>query len=137
MTDTEVLEAQSAQREHAKRATFALLRDKRPAEREFTIKLGEESVSFLFRAIGAIEYDKLITACRPTLEQKAEGATYNPDTFAPKLLARVSIEPAMTEDEWRELWTGPAWSRGETGDIFFAAVQLCSRGLDVDPTVPG
>lgn len=139
MTDTDVLEQRSAQREGARRATLDQLRHKKPFEREFTIKLpGEdEPVSFLFRAIGHREYEKLVTSCPPTLEQKAENATYDPERFAPKLLARVCVEPSISEDDWREIWTSGEWSRGETSDLFFSAVQLCSRGLEVDPTVAG
>lgn len=137
--DTAVLEAKAAQRDGAKRATFDQLRNKKPFEREFSIKLPgqDEAVSFLFRAIGSVEYEKLLTKCPPTLEQKAENATYDPDRFAPKLLARVCVDPPLSEAEWREIWTSGEWSRGETSDIFYSAVQLCSRGLEVDPTAAG
>lgn len=135
----DVLEAQSAQRDGAKRATFEMLRNKKPVEREFSINLPdhEDPVSFLFRAIGAAEYERLITKSPPTIEQKAEGATYDTDRFAPVLLARVCVEPVMDESEWREIWKSGDWSRGETADLFFAAVNLCSRGLEVDPTGAG
>lgn len=137
--DTEVLEAQSEQRAASKRATFELLRDKKPVEREFAIKLPgqDEPITFLFRSIGSAEYEKLVTKSPPTLEQKAEGGTYDPDRFAPQLLARVCIDPVLGESQWREIWNSADWSRGETGDLFFAAVQLCSRGLELDPTAAG
>jgi hypothetical protein len=127
----------AAQKAGAKRATFDALRNKKPVEREFSITLGEDKVSFLFRAVGAVEYEKLLTKCPPTPDQKAEGATFDPDRFAPILLARVCVEPVLSETEWREIWTSEEWSRGETADIFYSAVNLCSRGLTLDPTVPG
>lgn len=137
MTQAKRVQAQAEQRKMAKRATFEALKNKKRAEKEFEIVLaeGEDPVSFLFRAIGATEYDKLLMRFPPTKEQQAEGATYNQDEFAPALLSRVCCEPVMDEQEWKEIWTSPDWNRGEVGQIFWYAVELCNKTLDLGPTV--
>lgn len=134
-----VLEHRAAQREQAKRATYEALRAKKRQEKEFTLVLteGEDAVSFLFRAIGAQDYDKLVTKCPATTEQVANGASFDQNRFAPLLLSRVCVEPVLDEAEWREIWVSPEWNRGEISTLFFEAVNLCNRGPDVNPIGAG
>lgn len=131
----DLLKAQEEQRKQAKRATFEALKGKKRAELEFEIALSkdEDPVSFLFRAIGAVDYDKLLMKHPPTLEQKADNSTYNQDTFAPALLARVCVEPVMDEAEWKQIWNSGDWNRGEIGQLFWTAVELCNKGLSLNP----
>src|SRR5947209_3430220 len=112
MTDTEVLETQTAQRDGARRATFDALKAKKRAERVLSVVLneGEEPVSFLFRALGVTEYDRLITDNPPNKEQLATGAGFNINTFGPALLHKVCIEPELSDAQWREIWNSPDWS---------------------------
>ena len=86
---------------------------------------------FTLRAIGSKAYDTLVSVHAPTAEQKREGATYNPDTFGPALISACSLNPHITPNEAKELWDSDEWSRGEVMEIFMAAVEVCSRGLDV------
>jgi hypothetical protein len=132
--NTANIESRSAQREASKRATFELLRNKRRAEREITLELSGEDTTLLFRAIGAIEYDRLITKNPPNTDQKAEGSAYNLNTFGPDLLSHVCIEPELTKSEWSEIWNSSEWNRGEIMQIFLVAVELCNKGLDIPPT---
>jgi len=140
-TAVQEVAVKDAQRKSAKRATFEKLKGKRRTELEFTATLstddGPEEVSFLYRALGAIDYDRLITKYPPDTEQKAKGASYNINTFGPALLARVCAEPVLDEAEWVEIWTSPAWNGGEVSDLFWRAVDLCNKGLDVNPTGRG
>jgi hypothetical protein len=136
-TATDRVQAQHAQRTRAKRATLDQLRKKGRTAKEFDAKLNGEDVSFLFKAIGSVEYDQMITAAPPTTQQKAEGASYNQDKFAPALLAKVCIEPELTVEEWTEIWTSPDWSRGEVGQLFWTCVELCNDGLSLVPTAQG
>lgn len=134
----EELAAKDAQRAGAKRATFDKLRSKRRAELEFSTSLstaaGPEEVSFLFRSMGSVAYDELITRHPPTTAQKAKNHSFNMDTFAPVLLSRVCAEPSMSVAEWSEIWTSEDWNQGEVSALFWTAVELCNRGLDVNPT---
>lgn len=128
--------AKEQQRQQAKRATFEALKNKKQAERELTLTLNEDEdpISFLFRSVGAQDYDKMLMKYPPTKEQQAEGATFDQDRFAPALLARVCVEPVMDISEWTEIWTSDSWNRGEIGGLFWAAVELCNKGLTLGPT---
>ena len=134
--DAEEVTRRSKQSEESKRATFASLKSKPRAEREVLLRLpnedGEyEEMSMLFRSIGSQDYDKLLTKNPPTQEQKAEGGSYNVNTFGPALLARVCVDPDMTMKQWTEIWNSDAWNRGEMMQVFLAAVELCNKGLDI------
>jgi len=117
------------------RATLDLLRNKRPREREISLKIpgteGDTEATFLFRSIGAKEWELLVGKHKPTNAQRADGQPFNIDTFPPALLARVCVEPQLTEDDWMEIWTSPDWNRGEISDFYQAAVDLCTTGFDV------
>ncbi len=133
---TEELESRTRQSESSKRATFDLLKNKPRAEREVVLRLPNESgeydeMSMLFRAIGSQDYDKLLSKNPPSQEQKAEGGSYNVNTFGPALLSRVCIEPDMDQKQWSEIWNSPDWNRGEMMQLFLVAVELCNRGLDI------
>jgi hypothetical protein len=133
----EALKMANAQR---KRATLDKLKGKTARQKlvEVEIPTGDddgsvEKTELLFRSIGSKEYDDMVTSCPPTAAQKKDGAAYNIDRFAPKLLAAVCIDPAMTEEEATELWTSEAWNRGELFNLFTEAVALCLTGVAVDP----
>lgn len=136
--ETDQLHAQETQRAHAKRASLDLLRSKSRAQQEYEFEMntaeGKVKATFLFRAVSALEWDRLVTDNPPTNAQKAEQATYNPDTFCPALLSKVCIDPQMSVADWSEIWNSPDWNKGELSEIFWAAAGLCNRGLDVNPT---
>lgn len=132
--------ARATQRAASKRATVDLLRSKRRAEREIKFALTTETgktqeVTLLFRSIGSVQYDELLTKNPPKTDQKAEGASYNIHSFAPALLSKVCVDPEMTPEEWTEIWNSEAWNRGEVMQLFFAAVELCNQGMEIHPTV--
>lgn len=122
-----------------KRATLDRLRTKKPREKTVEVELPDadgstEKAELLFRSIGSKEYDDLVTKFPPTNVQKRDGATYNIDRFAPALLSAVCVDPQMTEDEAKEIWTSPEWNRGELFNLFREAVDICATGITVDPT---
>lgn len=133
----EALQVADAQR---KRASLARLQSKKAREKTVEIELpaetgeGTEKVELLFRSIGATEYDRLVTKFPPTSAQKKEGAAYNIDLFAPALLSAVLVDPAMTEEEARELWNSEQWNRGELIVLFREAIDICITGVSMDPT---
>ena len=129
--DGAVQEARAKQRAASKRATFAKLSKKGRAEREVTVQIGDETLTLLFKAISAQEYDNLLSEHPPTPKQKIEGQTYNPDTFAPAIVAAVCAEPDLTEDEAKAIWESPDWSRGELMTLFGNAIEICNQGMDV------
>jgi hypothetical protein len=141
-TTTDALEAKTAQRDQAKRATFEMLVKKPRLEREVPVKMvGDDGETFeammLFRAIGARDYDRLLTRHPPTTEQRAEGTSYNINTFGPALISMVCIEPEMSPEQATEIWNSSDWGRGEVMSLFSAAVELCNKGLDIPFTATG
>lgn len=126
---------------NTKRATIARLKAKAPRQKivEVEIPTGDadgsvEKAELLFRSIGSKEYDQLVTSFPPTPAQRKDGANYNIDKFAPALLARVIVDPEMTDEEAEELWSSEAWNRGELFNLFTEAVALCLTGVQVDPS---
>ena len=135
-TQAEAVQARSQQSQAAKRATFEMLVKKPRLEREVPVKIpgddGEMAEAvMLFRAIGAREYDRMLTRHPPTTEQRSEGASYNLNTFGPALLAQVCIDPEMSEEQAGEIWNSSDWNRGEVMSLFSAAIELCNKGLDI------
>lgn len=119
-----------------KRATLAALKSKAPRQKEIVLPFpspeGEaEEVSFLFQSIGAKEWELLVSKHKPTPAQRAENAAFNTDTFPPALLARVCIDPAMSEEDWVEIWESPDWNRGEISRLYGEAVDLCMEGFNI------
>lgn len=117
-------------------ATFKDLLHKPARTREVILKVPDENGTVIeyvvtLRAIGSKAYDVLVGMHVPTAEQKKEGAAYNPDTFGPALISACSVNPHITPNEAKELWESDEWSRGEVMELFVAAVEVCSKGLDV------
>jgi hypothetical protein len=141
-TAAKTQEARNAQSQADKVATLDLLKGKKRALSRFKIYVPDETgdgveVELVYRAIGAGEYDKLVGKHPPTTEQRAEGSTFNIDTFAPALIAAVCIEPEMTYRDAKSIWDSDDWSRGEVVTLWRKALDLCNRGMDVPFTASG
>jgi hypothetical protein len=118
------------------RATLSMLRSKKPQEKEVAVAFpdgagGTEDATFLFRSIGAKEWELLVAKYPPTSAQRAEGQPFNTDTFPPALLSRVCVDPALSEEDWVEIWSSPDWNRGEIADLYGEAVALCTAGFNI------
>jgi hypothetical protein len=109
---------------------------KAPQEREVKVFLPveggkSEEATLLFRSIGAKEWDSLVKKYPPNHDQRADGQPFNTDTFGPALLARVCVEPEISESDWKEIWDSPDWNRGEVATLYGEAVNLCTTGIDI------
>lgn len=137
MTDTgKAAEARQKQSDSSKRATLDLLKNKKRASMEFALYVHDEDgeqteITLKFQSIGARDYDKLVAKHPPKPDQRAEGAAFNIDTFAPALIAAVSVEPEMTLQDAQDIWTSPDWSRGDLMVLFRNAIELNNRGVDI------
>lgn len=120
----------------AKFATAEQLLTKPARTKEQVLSLGDAEVKVKLRAIGSKAYDDLLAEHPPTKAQKAEQATYNMDTFAPELLSMCMVDPELTLIQCQDLWTNPEWSRGELLDLFFSAVEINNKGLNVPSNAP-
>lgn len=135
------MSAPSPAKDTRRKATLADLTAKPKRTKDVVLKVpdGDGEIIELvvtLKAIGSKAYDDLVAKHPPTREQKAEGANYNPDTFGPALISACSHEPHMTPNEASEIWNSDDWSRGEVMELFVAAVEVCSKGLDVPFTAP-
>ena len=123
-------------------ATMDHLRKKRKRERVVPIQSLDDddmpiTLEMRLRAISSRAYDKLIGDHPPTPTQRDQGAAYNVDSFAPALIAAVSLEPKMSTDDATEIYNSDEWSPGEVGGLFLEALRLCNVGLDVPFTERG
>jgi hypothetical protein len=127
--------ARRKQSEQNKTATLDRLISKRRATTEFSIYIngedGPEELTLKFQAIGAREYDQLVAKHPPKAEARAEGASFNMDTFAPALIAACSLEPEISPKDAKEIWDSEDWSRGDLMVLFRNAVELNNRGIDI------
>ena len=131
-TEAKTTTARRKQSDASKRATFEMLKGKKRRELELSFKLDEENtVTMLLVAIGAQDYDRLVSKHPPTTEQRIDGGSYNINTFATALLSAVVQEPDMTPKQWEEIWNSPDWNRGEVIDLFSVVANLCIQGLDI------
>jgi hypothetical protein len=134
-TDTKAVAARNKQSQASKRATVDLLKSKKRATTEFSIFLneGEDAVELTlqFQAIGAKAYDKLVAKHPPKPDQRAEGASFDMDSFAPALISAVSKDPEISPEDARDLWTSEEWSRGDLMVLFRNAIELNNRGIDI------
>lgn len=140
-TAAKAVEARQAQSDASKASTLDLLKGKKRASEKFTVFVTDDDgesteVQLHFRAIGAAAYDKLVSKYPPTTEQRADGAQFNLDTFAPALISACCVEPEMSYKDAKEIWDSSDWSRGEVITLYRHAVDLCNRGMDVPFTEP-
>lgn len=117
-------------------ATFDQLMKKPRRTLDFTVysvdDKGEEvALQLKYRALPSKSYDDLIAEHPPSAKEKREGAFYNADTFAPALIAAVSVEPDLTFDQANEIYHSPEWAGGEITTLFVNAMRVCNAGLDV------
>jgi hypothetical protein len=130
------VEARQKQSARSKRATLDMLKNKPRSTTEFSIFLSDgngssNEVTLKYQAIGMMAYDKLVSKHPPKPEDRAEGSSFNMDTFAPALIAACAVEPEISPEEAKEIWNSEDWSRGDVMVLFRNAVELNNRGLDV------
>lgn len=139
---TKDVEARQKQSEAAKRATLDMLKNKPRSTTEFTLFLsdgngGTNEVTLKYQAIGMRAYDKLVAKHPPKPDQRAEGNSFDIDTFAPALIAACSVDPEISPSEAKNIWDSEDWSRGDVMVLFRNAVELNNRGLDIPFSVNG
>jgi hypothetical protein len=136
------VEARQKQSQASKRATLDMLQNKPRSTTEFSLFLndgngGSNEVTLKYQAIGMRAYDRLVSKHPPKPEQRAEGNSFDIDSFAPALIAACSVEPEISPSEAKAIWDSEDWSRGDVMVLFRNAVELNNRGLDVPFSVSG
>jgi hypothetical protein len=141
-TTAKTAEARQKQSSASKRATLDQLVNKPRSITEFSLYLsdgngGTNEVTLKYQAIGMRAYDRLVAKHPPKPEQRAEGSSFDIDSFAPALIAACSVEPELTAAEAKSIWESEDWSRGDVMVLFRNAVELNNRGLDIPFSVSG
>jgi hypothetical protein len=118
------------------KATLAQLKKKTRVSKTITMVVSDEDgspveVSLTFRGIPAHEYDKLISSFPPRPKDKKDGWGYNPDKFGPAIVAATCVEPEMSAEDAKEIWTSDDWNRGERMQLLMAAIEVCTSGLTI------
>ena len=129
-------EARQKQSESDKRATLDQLVNKPRSVTEFSLYLsdgngGSNEVTLKYQAIGMRAYDRLVAKHPPKPDQRAEGSSFDIDSFAPALIAACSVDPEISPAEAKKIWDSDDWSRGDVMVLFRNAVELNNRGLDI------
>lgn len=131
-SDVKIAAARQDQSKSDKDALLDKLRLKPRKTYEMKVRVGDEDMNFVFRAISSRELDKLREKHPPTTKQRAEGMGINSDTFNPALVAATLAEPlTLTEEESKEIFASDYWSTGELQMIVDAASRVCLEGMDV------
>ena len=135
-TAAKTAEARQKQSQASKRATLDQLVNKPRSTSEFSLYLsdgngGTNEVTLKYQAIGMRAYDRLVAKHPPKPDQRAEGSSFDMDTFAPALISACAIEPEITPAEAKAIWDSEEWSRGDVMVLFRNAVELNNRGLDI------
>lgn len=117
-------------------ATAADLLKKPARTREVTFKSTDDAgdpveLVLVLRAVGARRWDDLVSQCPPNADQKKDGALYDVETFAPRLVAACSFDPVLSEEETQEIFASETWNNWETQSLFLAAARLCNQDFDV------
>lgn len=99
--------------------------------------VAEESVTFVFKALGRKVVEVLMKKHRPTASQVAEfqeiledqglpkqTLQFNEDTFPPALLSACCVTPKMTTEEAQALWDSENFSRGDLSAMFQSAWNI-------------
>jgi len=97
-------------------------------KRELQEQMRDESQVFTFQGIGDKNWSDLLAAHAPR-EGKEDEENFNPETFAPALLAASSVEPKMTEDQVKRLFDNFTLTQRNT--LFAAAYSANTRGVDI------
>jgi len=123
--------ARQDQSKASKKATLDLLRSKKRRSKTIAMSINGQTAEFTFTALGSHDLDALQAKHQPTPKQKIDGMSWNPDTFAPALVAACLQDPEVSEQEMKEIWESGEWSAGELGTLFNTASQLCMEGMDI------
>lgn len=135
--NAKIEEARQRQSNQSKQATLDLLKGKTRREKTVQVQVSGQELSITFKAISSHDLDRLQSKYPPTSEQRVRGMQFNPETFAPALVAACAADPEMTEEDAREIWKSESWSTGELNFLFDTCSQLCMEGLDIPFTGKG
>lgn len=85
----------------------------------------KDSVLLVFEALPRDAFHALLDEHQPTVEQREKGRDYNPDTFAPELIAATCVDPGFDNgDEVVDVTRD--WNSSERDAVFYTALGVCT-----------
>lgn len=87
-------------------------------------KAQKDVVTFVFRSIGRARIEELSRKHPPKGDLKKQGAAWDPETFAPALMAESCTDPEMTVEQATILWDDPDWNQAELMTLFMGALEV-------------
>ena len=88
---------------------------------KLTAKASKTLITFEFKSIGRLAYDKLVGEHPPLAKHKKENAQFNSETFPPALIAATVVSPEMTLEQATDMFNDPNWNGSELLKLFYAA----------------
>lgn len=107
--------------------------------RELTESAKDTLVWFTFKSIGRPKWDALMSAHKPTPQQRKEfGKTiaFDPDTFPAMAVAASCVDPTIEVDEAKEIFDSEDWNDGELTKLYMAAQEVNTEVPDVPLSSP-
>jgi hypothetical protein len=99
------------------------------ARADWQARMDEASVVLTLRAIGRKAYGELVDQHPPTEEQRREAKDrgmqpldYNPESFAPEIIAASLVDPELSKEEVKILFD--EWNQGEVTRLYLAALEV-------------
>lgn len=111
------------------------LRDKMLAKKAFVKKIpimvNGEQLEVTAKALDEKSLRELRAAHPPRKEDKDISLPYNVSTFPADLMAHSVIDPALTHEEWKEIFSSTEWSLGELRELYDAVFEITTSGFDI------
>ena len=64
-------------------------------------------------------------------DDKNANIPYNSATVPPDLLAHSVVDPALTYEEWLDIWGSEEWSLGELRELYDKTFSVTTAGFDI------
>lgn len=107
-----------------------------------TVRKPENSLRFVFQALGARNYDKLVNKHQMSDDRKEElrgkgknpdAMPYDPETFSVAIVAASMIEPeGVNEDYVKDVLQGPTFASADFMALYSAALDCNTRHRNPD-----
>lgn len=111
------------------------LRDKVLAKKAFTknipIVINGEQLEITAKALDEKTLRDIRAAHPPRKEDKDNNLPYNVATFPADLLTHSVVDPVLTLEEWKEIFSSSEWSLGELRELYDQVFEITTSGFDV------
>lgn len=107
---------------------------KKPTEKKIDLVIDGEKLTITATALSGPQLQELRATYPPRASVDVEDgqeAGFNLDEYPPAYLALSVIDPVMSQDEWKEVWSSNAWSVSERVELWQQVYSLSFVGFDI------